>query len=153
MGKHCLPLFPFLLTPIFLICCFLLFLVSIQISPMLINNVLILHTHDAMCRVFLKIPFLDHVMLLLLEVSAMGWHKIHFMLQMSWMQTCVVGSLVKKMPKQGKCNYGDSKLFDFSTTQQTKHPMLLVKHQPPESLLQSLPLQQQMCQLLRSIHQ
>ncbi len=56
MGKHYLPLFHFLLTPIFFICCFLLLLVLIQINPMFI--MLILHIRDAMCRFVNKNTFL-----------------------------------------------------------------------------------------------
>ncbi len=53
MGRHCLPLLTFLMTPTFFIIISFLFLVPIQSSPMFINNVFI-HICHAMCRVVKK---------------------------------------------------------------------------------------------------
>jgi hypothetical protein len=73
---------------------------------MLINNVFF-HTCDTMCRVVKKIPSL-------LYNQSLNHYAFP--------------------PKQEKHGYGDSKMFGSSTTQQIKHPMLLVKHRPPKSL-------------------
>ncbi len=92
-GGIYLPFFRFMLTPIFFICCFLLLLVMIQNSPMLINN-MFFHICDAMCKVVRKNTFfgLCHVVVIIGNLSHMGWHKMHFMFWTSCIWTCVAGS-------------------------------------------------------------
>ncbi len=95
-GGIYLPFFSFMLTPTFLICCFLL-LVTIQNNPMFINNVFF-HICDAMCQVVRNNTFfgLCHVVLITGNLSDMGWHKMHLMFWTSWIWTCVVGSFDTK---------------------------------------------------------
>jgi hypothetical protein len=93
MGRHSSSFFSLYADPpTFFICCFLLFLVMIQNSPMPIN--MFFRICDAMCKVVRKNTFfgLCHVVVVIGNLSHMGWHKMHFMLWTSCIWTCVARS-------------------------------------------------------------
>jgi hypothetical protein len=112
-------LFPFLLT-LSSVSFFLLF-VLIHSNPLFIIN-MFFHIRDAMCRIVRKNTFIRSCYVIILEVEAMGWHKIyafHVLSEIVW--TFPTKSLRTKSAQTINIWLWGVIIVGFSTTKQTTH--------------------------------
>ncbi len=126
MGRHLSSFFSLYADP-HLPHLFFLLLVTIQNSPMFINNVF-LHIYDAMCKVIRKNTFfgLCHVVVVTRNLSHMVvQNALH--VWTNWIWTCVVGSFdTKNAQAREMWLWGfQNVMFICSSTNITPHAFLL----------------------------